>query len=688
MQNDPIVEKRVGKKLLKMRESHMLPFYMENNPFYDRALPYICEEISKLEGTLKVVDIGANIGDSVALITDRVKGSFLCIEGDPDFLPILKENVKKFKDIKVEIEESFCAARDERESSVTIDRSNGTAKIVQGGEKEKDVSSLKKLDTIIKEHLIFGKANVLKIDTDGYELNVLRGGQNLLRHAKPTIYFEFTPILYEQKGQNPLDIFELLKKCGYEKALIYDNFGRPMGIVNTKDVKRLKELIARIDNQNIYYYDVLTFHSTKDERYRTFFANLLIEHSILSNQQIGKEKVLETNIEVPSNDVNLEELKIEINRLNDHLNAIYATRSWKLLQRAKQSEILKKLWKLFASSVRFTLLTAKEIRNILGIYKRKFLRLLTPKTKRIINKGSKKVVVIDHSYHTKTKSSNILIDYLKKHYEVEVVFDGSWKGEKYPDLDFIDNSYLAVFFWQTIPSRETLDNIKNDNLIFCPMYDSYGLMDISFWNNYDNLKIINFSKVLHNKLKRWGFNSIYLQYFPKPPKFNPGEKNTAFFWQRMTEINIHTVVKLLGNQHIKLHIHKAVDPTHEFIQPSKVQEGNFDIKYSDWFENRSDMDKVMSSKAIYISPRIYEGIGLSFLEAMAKGKAVIAQNSPTMNEYIKNNKNGYLYDLSNPTTIDFSHIDKIQKNAYKYMQNGYKRWELNKRKIIQFIKQP
>jgi glycosyltransferase involved in cell wall biosynthesis len=95
---------------------------------------------------------------------------------------------------------------------------------------------------------------------------------------------------------------------------------------------------------------------------------------------------------------------------------------------------------------------------------------------------------------------------------------------------------------------------------------------------------------------------------------------------------------------------------------------------------------VIKEKAIFIAPRDYEGIGLSFLEAMAMGKAVIAVDNPTMNEYIADGETGYLFDLNNIKEIDLSNLRTIQRNAHEYIQDGFFIWGKNKVKIIDFIK--
>jgi glycosyltransferase involved in cell wall biosynthesis len=279
----------------------------------------------------------------------------------------------------------------------------------------------------------------------------------------------------------------------------------------------------------------------------------------------------------------------------------------------------------------------------------------------------------------------MIIDYLKENFEVEQYWDDSWQGKPFIDLSFIDKSYLGVVFLQTIPSPDELSKINNDNLIFIPMYDSYGELGSDYWMQYKDLKIFNFSKTLFEKLHRWGFETEYVQYFPKPKEFTPGDIKKVYFWQRTSTLNINTLAKLFENMKIKIHIHKAVDPNHKFTHPTKRQEKDFSITYSDWFKTRKQMWKVTNSKGIYVAPRATEGIGLAFLEAMAMGKAVVAPDNPTMNEYIVNNKTGYLYDLRNPQPLNLQNIESVQQNAYQYMVGGYRNWEKHKSKILSFI---
>lgn len=62
-----------------------------------------------------------------------------------------------------------------------------------------------------------------------------------------------------------------------------------------------------------------------------------------------------------------------------------------------------------------------------------------------------------------------------------------------------------------------------------------------------------------------------------------------------------------------------------------------------FWKSRQDYLRDLGKFQVYFAPRKYEGIGMTFLEAMAMGMCVIAENAPTANEYIISGRNGILY---------------------------------------------
>lgn len=300
------------------------------------------------------------------------------------------------------------------------------------------------------------------------------------------------------------------------------------------------------------------------------------------------------------------------------------------------------------------------------------------------------LLYIGHAFHNKTKSNLFLLDLLRKRYNIEFFFFDPYKDNpKTCFLPLKGKNYDILLLWQIMPRLFELKKyITFKKGVFFPMYDAAVFsLNNHIWDEYQDIQIINFCKKLHTHLKKRGFSSHYIQYFPSPSSITDiGSIKSVFFWQRRSEVNINTVERLLENNSIDhLHIHKALDPNENFTEPSNTLK--YKISYSEWFKTKEELKKTMERSAIYIAPRLREGIGMSFLEAMALGRCVIAPNHPTMNEYIKNKVTGFLYNPSAPQAIKLNNIREIQEKTVKYIQKGFKKWEKKKWKILDWIEE-
>ncbi len=500
--------------------------------------------------------------------------------------------------------------------------------------------------------------------------------------------------------------FHILTKIDFKEDPFIDNTNdnlsknKPESLI-WKDFALIKDSLSK--NKEIINFSNNKIKEQESET-QPVFSKEFIEEVLKINEDI-KNKIRLQNTELKDNKLIFKNLENTIKDKDEDINKLKQENSnlskelWNLNQKIYTMEnskgwrsvlVFRKIFHRLFPQNSFQL---KVLRKLYFILKNVFHDLnfkknneRVDKVERDINLNSKKIVYIGHSFHSKTKSTEFLINYLKEHFTVEVVLDSSWKGDPYPDLSFIDDSYLAVIFFQQVPAVNVLNSIKNDNLIFFPMFDSYSNLDPSYWKSLSKLKFVNFSKTLHDKLIKWDLDSMYIQYFPDVNEFIPGKENEIFFWQRISNLNFSVLKKLLGKVKFNIHIHKAVDPGHEFFMPEKEDIEYYNITFSDWFEKKSDFLELIKSKSIYFAPRLTEGIGQSFLEAMSMGKAVVAPDKPTMNEYITNNYNGYLYDFNNPQKINFRDVKKVQENAYKYMKEGNVTWNKEKIRIIDFIK--
>jgi FkbM family methyltransferase len=262
---DPEVAVYIGQNKLKMLLSQKTPFFYAKYGTYDRALPRICEMLAEIDKKLILIDVGANIGDTASLVSEKVNnGSIFCIEGDKKYLNFLKQNISMIKNNNIFIEQNFCIDNLEN-NQLIIEAKNGTAHLSFSGESK--LKNIDTLDNMIDRNKIFMDANLLKIDTDGFEITVLKGSKKILRNVHPAIFFEFTPEAYIENKQDPIDLINLLYLFGYNKSLFYDNFGNPIGIYDLENKREIIKLIEKIDNNRIFYYDILCIHRDDENKY-------------------------------------------------------------------------------------------------------------------------------------------------------------------------------------------------------------------------------------------------------------------------------------------------------------------------------------------------------------------------------------------------------------------------------------
>lgn len=306
---------------------------------------------------------------------------------------------------------------------------------------------------------------------------------------------------------------------------------------------------------------------------------------------------------------------------------------------------------------------------------------------------SKRLAFIDHSFHKKTKSSSFFIELLKQRYEVDVCHDTFWKDKEIFDFDSLNNEeYHVIIFWQINYNIKYLRKLKCKNIIYIPMYDDFisNTFTPFYWRQFSSVKFISFSKTLHNYLVDKGLDSFFIQYFPEIQENNKKiipENLIAFFWYRIETINWEGIKKLISpNSFKKIYIQNHPDPNQKKLEISKEDIEKYDIEIIDWFESKEEYINTIKSVDVYFAPRIYEGIGLSFLEVMSYGKYIVAFDNPTMNEYIVQEKNGFLYDKKTKGILNFS---KINQEEILQINQKYRQEYLNKiDEIFSLIEKP
>lgn len=257
---DSIVLTYLNKKPFFCPFSHKLLFYQKEFPLYDKQLPKLCHWLQKkIDRKLNIIDIGANVGDTVRNIGIK-DAYYLCIEGDKSFSKYIKHNLKGYW---YALEKVFLCDNESAQTNYVIQSSNGTGHLVQNEGFGESVN------TVTLDHLLESKYgdiqfNLIKIDTDGFDFKVIRGAKQCLKKWHPLLFFEWDKAYCKEQGEDPLSIFLILDELDYKECILFDNFGNVFANVDTNNTSLLKKSIENTIGEGLpYYYDVLAIPENK-----------------------------------------------------------------------------------------------------------------------------------------------------------------------------------------------------------------------------------------------------------------------------------------------------------------------------------------------------------------------------------------------------------------------------------------
>lgn len=292
-----------------------------------------------------------------------------------------------------------------------------------------------------------------------------------------------------------------------------------------------------------------------------------------------------------------------------------------------------------------------------------------------------KLLFVGHGYHLKTGSSAFFVDLLRRHFEVVTVWDGSWDGSTGP-LDAPQlNGHGAdlVVFFQVLPRRRVLQKLDCRRLFWVPMRDGVSLKP-GPWRRLrpSGLRLVSFCAEMHRYAVGHGLASLPVEYWPPLPPA-PAIADDAplhiLFWMRRGNLGWPTLKALLGETRpARIVIRASADPGETLQLPDEADCREYRIERVDRWLEKADYEALLQGCNVYVAPRLQEGIGLSFLEAMALGQAVIAPDRATMNEYLRHGGNGWLFDPERPRPLDFSQVPALRRAARADAERGRAQW--------------
>ena len=222
------------------------------------------KNILKNNKNIILVDIGANIG-SVTLPLARLfnKSNIIAIEPTIYAFKKLKKNISLNSNLNKRIKTfNFFISNNNKKvkyvhSSWNFSDDNSKHKIHLGSLR-KNTHKIISLDGLIKK--LNKKIHFIKIDVDGYELDVLNSGYKAIKKYKPIIYIEFAPYLHEDFGYTTENLIKFIKK-----KINYSFFNEDF-----IEIKNIKSYVKTINNRS---ENLFLINKDRKSNYKKLMAN-------------------------------------------------------------------------------------------------------------------------------------------------------------------------------------------------------------------------------------------------------------------------------------------------------------------------------------------------------------------------------------------------------------------------------
>ncbi len=159
------------------------------------------------------IDIGANIGHFTKLASEIVgeNGKVYSFEPTPDTFTVLQKETLNKKNITLF---NYALGASEESKTFFTDGISGGNSLIPA----KSLKTKHKLNTITLDSLFqkpYPTLKLVKIDVEGYEKEVIKGGSNLIKNQKPKIIFEVQMDILYRKNCKYNEVFDELNSLGY-----------------------------------------------------------------------------------------------------------------------------------------------------------------------------------------------------------------------------------------------------------------------------------------------------------------------------------------------------------------------------------------------------------------------------------------------------------------------------------------
>ncbi|MBP6272087.1 MAG: FkbM family methyltransferase [Fluviicola sp.] len=194
------------------------------------------------------MDIGANIGLMSTIASKIVgeKGRVYAVEANPKTIEVLRHNCAINQCENIEILPIALAS--EKGSAILYENWNvnrGGASLISQGDEHGITVSKERLDDLFSQD---SPVHLVKIDVEGFELEVLKGGVAWFKTQQPVFIIEVSTQRSNQEGATPESIMSFVAELGnysfFKQKGTKERRGKLVSVTSAQDLPEHDNLIA------------------------------------------------------------------------------------------------------------------------------------------------------------------------------------------------------------------------------------------------------------------------------------------------------------------------------------------------------------------------------------------------------------------------------------------------------------
>ena len=260
--------------VLDMGKNHLLSDYQEDCPMFSRFIPYLGELAEEIRGEHGViVDLGANVGDTVAALIKHTNAAVLCIEPTDEYYHLLNKNLFVMNaEERIRTIQAFISNKKKNYQSIVS--GGGTA--VQQESSQSTIPTFSLPEVFVQCDIALDQIALIKTSTSGNDAGAVLSLGDSLREMKPVFYIETDMSMTVDRAvlDSQLDAYlqmdDYLAAHDYEVCFIFDNFGNLLCKGTPETLKDIHRYMYRMamgkSNRTFYYIYVLAWRKELEEQ--------------------------------------------------------------------------------------------------------------------------------------------------------------------------------------------------------------------------------------------------------------------------------------------------------------------------------------------------------------------------------------------------------------------------------------